>query len=99
MNNIEQLIPQGPWYVCRPLTECFTDGRTHLAKNPVDGWIAINGEHPAWHGTHAQAVELAHTHGGSAVPSSWVDIRLTRHDWSKQQADAVHTLKTSEQAA
>jgi hypothetical protein len=81
MNTIEQLIPQGPWYVCRPLVECFKDGRTHLAHNPSDGWVEINGENPAWCGSHAQAVEIARTHGGAAVPARWVDIRILRRDW------------------
>lgn len=91
--NMHQLIPQGPWYVCRPISQCFEDGRTHLALNPAIGWIAINGENPAWYGSYEQAAELAKQHGGNAVPRGWVDVRFTRTDWKATETGIVHSLK------
>lgn len=93
--NLHQLIPQGPWYVCRPIAQCIEDGRTHLARNPADGWIAINGQDPAWFGSHQLALELAKQHGGNAVPAGWVDVRFSPREWKDTETGIVHSLKAA----
>jgi cytosine/adenosine deaminase-related metal-dependent hydrolase len=87
------LVGLGPWYVCRPLTQCMTDGRTHLAIAPSADWITPTADRPAWAGTRIAAEHLASIHGGDAVPTRWVDIRILRRDWRKQQLKTIHAIK------
>ena len=35
-------IAIGPWYVCRKLTACMADGKTHLAITG-QGWVTRTG--------------------------------------------------------
>lgn len=77
-------IGVGPWYVCRKLTACMTDGKTHLAITG-HGWVTRTGPVAPWSGRHAEAVRLAATHGGDPVPTKWVDIRHLRRDWRQKE--------------
>jgi len=88
---MNDLIGLGPWYVCRKLTACIADGKTHLA--PSGEWVTKTAPVAPWSGTRAAAILLASRHGGDAVPSQWVDIRAIRRDWREKQSNQIASLR------